>query len=265
MELKKSKIDAALAFNSTENETDTEAHNENEKQNLIKNQQIIELQNLQNFNFPISDSESCSISFSNCESYKSLDFLHKTDDQFNTMKTNTIDEEIIWSSRLTNNQFLKIKYCFNTLFKIKYPEEFFNKISNRTYYTVTGSLKNSEVICFAVLNIDINPRERNVEILSFGVLKEFQGRHYGTKLMQKLVEEFGSMRVQNVNLVVQKTNKIAISLYEKFGFKLFEEDSNYYNILEGEDRKALILRKSFELPQFWIFKVFKKIAEKFIF
>jgi N-acetylglutamate synthase-like GNAT family acetyltransferase len=223
---------------------------------------------LKNLNFPSNSLEldSESISFSNCESFKDLDLLEKTEDNFNTntitVKTNNIPEQIIWSSRLTNKQFIKIKYCFNTLFKIKYPEEFFTKILNKTYHIVTGSIKNSDVICFAILNINL--RERNVEILSFGVLKEFQGRHYGTKLMQKLIEEFRSMEIKNISLVVQKTNKIAISLYEKFGFKLFEEDLNYYKILEGNERNALILKKSMELEQFWIFKVFKNISKKFM-
>jgi len=218
---------------------------------------------LKNFDFPSNSFESLPISFSNCESYKEMDFLEKTEDNFNTIKINNCKEEIIWSSRLNNNQFLKLKYCFNTLFKINYPDDFYTKISNNTYHTITGSIKSSEIICFAILNI--NFRTRKAEILSFGVLKEFQGRHYGSKLMQKLLEEFKIMGITEISLIVQKSNKIAISLYEKFGFKLFEEDPNYYKFFEGDCRKALIMKKSMALEQFWIFKVFKNIAEKFIF
>ena len=121
----------------------------------------------------------------------------------------------------------------------------------------------SIVICFAILNIDFSTR--SAEILSFGVLKEFQGRHYGSKLMQKLLEEFKVMGLTEISLVVQKTNKVAISLYEKFGFKVIRQDNDYYRILEGDDKRALIMSKSMALEEFWIFKVFKNIAKKFMF
>ena len=218
---------------------------------------------LKNFDYTSDSLDSASISFSNCESFKEMDFLEKTEDNFNTIKSNIYEEDLIWSSRLTNSQFLKIKYSFNTLFKINYPNEFYTKISNKTYHTITGITKSSDVICFAILNINFT--NRSCEILSFGVLKEFQGRHYGSKLMQKLTEELKIMGLTEISLIVQKTNRIAISLYEKFGFKVIMQDSDYYNMLEGDDRKALIMNKSMSLEQFWIFKVFKNIAKKFMF
>lgn len=205
-----------------------------------------------------------SIPFSNCESFREIDFLEKTEENFYSKNTNfLIEEKIVWSSRLTNSQYMKIKYCFNTLFKITYPENFYKNILNRKYFTIVGSLKSSDVVCFAIIDIDFP--NRNAEILSFGVMKEFQGRQFGSKLMQKLIEEFKVMGITEISLIVQKTNKIAISLYEKFGFIIFKEELNYYKVLDGEEKTALIMNKSLTLEQFWIFKVFKNIVKKFTF
>lgn len=205
-----------------------------------------------------------SIPFSNCESFREIDFLEKTEENFYSKNTNfLIEEKIVWSSRLTNSQYMKIKYCFNTLFKITYPENFYKNILNRKYFTIVGSLKSSDVVCFAIIDIDFP--NRNAEILSFGVMKEFQGRQFGSKLMQKLIEEFKVMGITEISLIVQKTNKIAISLYEKFGFIIFKEELNYYKVLDGEEKTAFIMNKSLTLEQFWIFKVFKNIVKKFTF
>ena len=72
------------------------------------------------------------------------------------------------------------------------------------------------------------------------------------------------MAITEISLVVQKTNSIAISLYQKFGFQIFSEEQNYYHILQGEERKAFIMKKHLVIiEQFWIFKVFKNIAKIF--
>lgn len=228
----------------------------------FKNLELALKEKSDNFDFASNSLDSIPISFSNCESFKEFDYLAKTED-LNTNKSILFDDKISWCSKINNNQFLKIKYCFNTLFKITYPEEFFKNILSNKYKTIVGSIKSSDIICFAVLNVDMIFKK--VEILSFGVLKEFQGRHYGSRLMQKLLEEFKILGIKEISLVVQKTNKIAISLYEKFGFIVKKEDLNYYSVLQGEERKALIMKKSLATEQFWIFKVFKNIAKKFIF
>jgi ribosomal protein S18 acetylase RimI-like enzyme len=218
-------------------------------------------------NLNLFDENSDQISFSNCESFKEIDFLEKSEDNLYTnsikskCKINNFEEEIIFSSTIDNNHFLKIKYCISTLFKITYPDDFFEKILNKTYFTITGSIKSFQVICFAIINI--NYKKRIAEILSFGVLKEFQGKHYGTKLMRKINEELKSIGINEVKLVVQKINKIAISLYEKFGFRLVKEDPNYYKVLQGNERNALIMNKLLNIEEFWIFKVFRNITDKF--
>ena len=202
--------------------------------------------------------ESMPISFSKCESYNEVDFLIKSEE--NLSNTNEINEnsEIIFTTKFQMKNFAVIKNHFNTLFKISYPEEFFEKILNKTYHTIVGITKNfKDLICFAVLNIENN--NKIAEILSFGVIKEFQGKKFGTKLLNKIIEEMKILGIKNISLIVQVTNGIAINLYKNFGFETVKEDSNYYHILEGENRKAFYMRKSIVQEQFWIFKVFRNI------
>lgn len=213
--------------------------------------------------FSSNSQESMPISFSKCESFKEIDFLAKTEDNFNSIKTLPWDSDIIFSSKMNSRQFQIMKNNFNTLFKISYPEDFFQKIQNHQYKTIIGFNKCFDVICFAIINID--NRHKQADILSLGVLKEFQGKKFGSRLLQKVLEELRIMAIKEISLIVQKTNTVAINLYKKLGFDIFKEEPNYYFVFEGENRKAFIMKKLNIQEQFWIFKIFKNIAKKFIF
>lgn len=206
--------------------------------------------------------ESLPISFSKCESFKEIDFLAKTEDNHTSLKTIQVESELIFTSRFNSRQFELIKSHFNTLFTISYPKEFFEKIQNHSYHTIIGSLRNFEVVCFAVLNID--NKNKSAEILSFGVVKEFQGKKFGTRLMRKIIEEMKILAIKEISLIVQATNSVAVSLYQTFGFEIIKEEKNYYFILNGDHRIAYIMRKPIGPEQFWVFKVFRNIARKFL-
>lgn len=206
--------------------------------------------------------ESMPISFSKCESFKEIDFLAKTKDNHTSLKTIQVEEELRYSSRFTAKQFETIKKHFNTLFKISYPKDFFEKMQNHVYHTIIGSTRNSDVVCFTVLSID--NRNKSAEILSFGVIKEFQGKKFGTRLMRKLIEEMKILAIKHISLIVQVTNSVAINLYQNFGFDIVREEPDYYFILQGEYRKAYVMQKLIVPEQFWVFKVFRNIASKFL-
>ncbi len=205
--------------------------------------------------------ESTPICFSKCESFKDYDFLSKTEDNFNSLKTIKNESDIIYSCKMNNSKFTALKTHFNTLFTITYPDDFFEKIQNNTFNTIIGSTINFDLFCFAVL--DINNNKKTAEILSFGVIKEYQAKKYGTRLMQKIIEEMKILAIKEITLIVQVTNKIAINLYEKFGFKIVKEEPDYYHILQGDHRKAYIMKKLIISEQFWFFKIFNNIAKKF--
>ncbi len=59
--------------------------------------------------------------------------------------------------------------------------------------------------------------------------KEFQGKGYGTKLINKAIDLAKKNKVDSIELVVNKENKIAKKLYEKTGFKKTNKD--YFRLI----------------------------------
>lgn len=59
---------------------------------------------------------------------------------------------------------------------------------------------------------------------SFLVKKEFRGKGYGTQLINKATKLANKLKIDAIELVVSKDNKIAKKLYEKAGFKKTNKD-----------------------------------------
>lgn len=59
---------------------------------------------------------------------------------------------------------------------------------------------------------------------SFLVKEEFRGKGYGTKLINKATKLAKSLKIDAIELVVNKDNKVAKKLYEKAGFKKTNKD-----------------------------------------
>lgn len=60
------------------------------------------------------------------------------------------------------------------------------------------------------------------------VSSEFQGRGVGVALLEKSFEYFTSKQVAYVNVGTQGGNKAAISLYQKFGFRVYSIDISFH-------------------------------------
>jgi ribosomal protein S18 acetylase RimI-like enzyme len=145
------------------------------------------------------------------------------------------------------------------VFKIKYPQSFFDRIFNEEYKVIYGiERSNNILVCFAVINA-IN---READILALGVIKEYQNRKIGSKILKKVCEELTSAGIDNVRLIVQVNNDAGVRLYKNFDFSLEKYVENYYKQLEWEDSHAFIMKKELIKKKFWIFKVFKRIADK---
>lgn len=76
------------------------------------------------------------------------------------------------------------------------------------------------------------------EIVNFYVDKEYQGMGFGQMLLSFYLELAKMSGVKNVSLEVRASNNVAISLYEKNGFKFSHKREKYYK--NGEDALVLI-------------------------
>jgi ribosomal protein S18 acetylase RimI-like enzyme len=81
-------------------------------------------------------------------------------------------------------------------------------------------------------------REEDYLMLSLiHVMKEQRGKGYGKKLMDLVIEEAREKGLELVALGVYKTNEVAISLYKKCGFIIFDEEETRYHMLRMVDKK----------------------------
>ena len=59
--------------------------------------------------------------------------------------------------------------------------------------------------------------------------EEFRGRGYGTKLIAKAINLAKELNIDSVELQVNRTNPIAMKLYENAGFE--KTDKEYYRLI----------------------------------
>lgn len=106
------------------------------------------------------------------------------------------DKHVRWNPDVVKTAFL--------IAGVKIPESFY-AVSH--YFTKTYNYSHLQV---AACNVCVR--------------KEYRGQGVGSFMMANLLDEAGNNDIQ---LSVLKTNKAAINLYEKFGFKIIEEFNDY--------------------------------------
>jgi len=66
------------------------------------------------------------------------------------------------------------------------------------------------------------------DIINIGILSQHRGLGIGNMLMEAMISELLKKGVTCVHLEVRKSNSVAISLYEKFGFITTGVSKNHY-------------------------------------
>lgn len=79
---------------------------------------------------------------------------------------------------------------------------------------------------------------KTCHLLSIAVLPEHRNKGIGSLLLKHLIDLVKIKHIQSIILEVKKDNKPAISVYEKFGFKIVGYRHRYYR--DGSD--ALVMR-----------------------
>jgi len=184
--------------------------------------------------------------------------------------TNNKEMSISFTNVFDLSLFQSIKNHFLSIFKITYPDEFFDDIYHNKYHSIIGLEKDSrEVICFA--HLDIDKIEKSGKILTVCVVKEHQGQKIGTKLMKKVLEELLVLGVKEVSLHVQVVNFAAVKLYSNCGFDVRKKIPNYYGLkYDVESSDAFLMTKTmlkdlYHIKKNWFENLIHSISSCFSF
>jgi ribosomal protein S18 acetylase RimI-like enzyme len=128
-----------------------------------------------------------------------------------------------------------------------YTKEDISKlITGRNVYVVTvdspsGKEGETEVIAFLILKKFKRPGQPEAQntIIGFGVSKGYQGNGIGYRLLQGVV---ATVKMFDLYLEVRVSNKIAIKLYDKIGFKVVKVMRDSY-INPSEDGYLMVLAR----------------------
>lgn len=102
------------------------------------------------------------------------------------------------------------------LYKDKFPGLTHMRVSDKIINILYVHRKTDEPVGY--FSVDTDRRM----ILAIDVSKKFRNRKVGSQLLKKAIENKG------YNLTVRKTNKIAINMYLKNGFKIYGENPYQY-------------------------------------
>jgi len=106
-------------------------------------------------------------------------------------------------------------------------------------FTVVAKDKN-KIVGILQWHIKEDPKAGVVEFEEIYVLENYRGRGVGSLLVkyaiQSVEDYFREIKIKprKIFLFVSKKNKVAISLYEKHGFKFISEVSNLFSDIETE-------------------------------
>jgi len=123
---------------------------------------------------------------------------------------------------------LSEKEVYSNLLQLPYPSiDLWKKKlmkKNPNHFSLTAEiLKNEKLVIVGQISISVSsmPRRKHVAAIGMGVKKEFHRKGIGAKLLESVLEMADNwLNIVRVELEVFTDNKAAISLYEKYGFKI---------------------------------------------
>jgi ribosomal-protein-alanine N-acetyltransferase len=108
--------------------------------------------------------------------------------------------------------------------------------SNRTYLVARHQ---GEVVGYAGMMF----MGREAHVTNIAVEPDFHGRKVGTRLLLALANEAIAKGADSISLEVRVSNKVAQSMYEKFGFSAVGVRRGYY-IETNEDALVMVVREA---------------------
>ena len=96
---------------------------------------------------------------------------------------------------------------------------------------------NQNIVGFAGMKIILD----EAEIMNIVAKKDFRNQGIGKLLLNRIILEAKNKKLKKLHLEVNENNKIAIHIYESFGFIQDGKRKNYYN-----DKNAILMSKNLE-------------------
>lgn len=116
-------------------------------------------------------------------------------------------------------------------------EAFFSEINENKLAVYLVAEVDEKVVGYGGMWLIINEGH----ITNIAVKEEYKGRGIGNEIVEGLINYCAFMGIDDMTLEVRASNKVAINLYEKYGFFNYGLRPNYYAD-DGED--AIIMWRS---------------------
>lgn len=97
------------------------------------------------------------------------------------------------------------------------------------------SIASEDGIIIAFLSIEVHHEEKEEYIYldDLSVTKEYRNNGIGTELISKAEMYANNINIHNICLHVEKSNIAAFRLYERLGYKIYEEQENRYLMIKS--------------------------------
>ncbi|MGX3020472.1 ribosomal protein S18-alanine N-acetyltransferase [Ursidibacter sp. B-7004-1] len=104
------------------------------------------------------------------------------------------------------------------------------------YLNLKLSIEN-QIVAFAICQKVLD----EATLFNIAVAPEFQGKGYGKKLLESLIQQLQQRNVLTLWLEVRESNQTARQLYDKLGFNEVTLRKNYYPTPTGERENAVVM------------------------
>lgn len=96
-----------------------------------------------------------------------------------------------------------------------------------SFYNLVAEVE-GKVVGQLGLQVCQNPRRRHVAELGMGVAEDYQGQGIGSALLRSALELADQwLNIRRLELTVYSSNEVAVALYERFGFEVEAELSDF--------------------------------------
>lgn len=105
-----------------------------------------------------------------------------------------------------------------------FPPELFSSFLSKFPLGFRVATLENDLIGYYIVTI----RAESAELASIAIKKDYQGRHFGSRLMEDVIALCMRFKAKRIYLIVRTDNHAAIALYDKFGFQRQGQIRDYY-------------------------------------